>query len=68
MAVKVLVPFTVKTKNVIYKMELVSPVNQGFMGEIVAILAPATVMLTCVTKKVEPVLHVNLVGLENLVK
>lgn len=49
-------------------MELVSPVNQGFMGETVATLAPSTVMLTCVTKKVESVLHVNLVGRENLVK
>lgn len=68
MIVKVLVPFTVKTKNVTYKMVLVSPVNQGFMGETVATLAQATVMLIYVTKKVEPVLHVNLVGLENFVK
>lgn len=49
-------------------MVLVSPVNQGFMGETVATLALATVMLIYVTKRVEPVLHVNLVGLEHFVK
>lgn len=38
------------------------------MAEAVATLALATVMVTSVTKKMELVLHVKLVGLENFVK